>query len=143
MLISATKGIEDVSFPALTEVIRASLVEQGHADVDSIAIGALMAVLRSGSSRRNADRGDRCFDEPSDAALIQKQFSNETLRLYTNDDLIGVEMGGALKNVIAIAPAWWPARVSGSTPPRTHHPGHRRNDPLAVAAGGQRETLPA
>ena len=43
------------------------------------------------------------FSDPSIAARVQQEFSSETLRLYTTTDVIGVELGGALKNVIAIA----------------------------------------
>src|ERR1039458_3671381 len=43
------------------------------------------------------------FDDPSIAALVQREFSSETLRIYTSTDVIGIELGGALKNVIAIA----------------------------------------
>src|SRR5205085_9554530 len=37
------------------------------------------------------------------AAIAQKEFSDPSFRVYLNDDLVGVELGGALKNVIAIA----------------------------------------
>jgi glycerol-3-phosphate dehydrogenase (NAD(P)+) len=37
------------------------------------------------------------------AETVQRQFSDPRLRLYTNDDVVGVELGGALKNIIAIA----------------------------------------
>ena len=40
---------------------------------------------------------------PAWRRAIQKEFSSPTLRLYTNDDVAGVELGGALKNVIALA----------------------------------------
>ena len=43
------------------------------------------------------------FSDPEIATLVQQEFSSETLRLYTSTDVIGVELGGALKNVIAIA----------------------------------------
>ena len=43
------------------------------------------------------------FSDPRIAARVQQEFSSETLRLYTSTDVIGVELGGALKNVIAIA----------------------------------------
>ncbi len=42
-------------------------------------------------------------DEPAFAATIQELFSAKWLRIYTNNDVIGVELAGALKNVIAIA----------------------------------------
>src|SRR5207244_8971971 len=38
-----------------------------------------------------------------DADVAQQAFMNERIRMYTHDDVIGVELGGALKNVIAIA----------------------------------------
>ena len=42
-------------------------------------------------------------DEPESARLVQTLFHRPTFRVYTGNDLIGVELGGALKNVIAIA----------------------------------------
>lgn len=42
-------------------------------------------------------------EDPDAAQTIQKLFMSESLRVYTSDDLIGVEVGGALKNIIAIA----------------------------------------
>ena len=42
-------------------------------------------------------------DDPVAAELTQDAFSNRTLRVYTHDDIIGVELGGSLKNVMAVA----------------------------------------
>lgn len=41
-------------------------------------------------------------DDPAFALEIQKIFMNDYFRVYTNDDLVGVELGGAIKNVIAL-----------------------------------------
>ncbi len=41
--------------------------------------------------------------EPDLAARVQKEFSDPRFRIYVSEDLVGVELGGALKNVIAIA----------------------------------------
>ena len=41
--------------------------------------------------------------QPEHAASAQRAFMNERFRIYTHDDVVGVELGGALKNVIAIA----------------------------------------
>ena len=41
--------------------------------------------------------------DKSSAEYVQKIFSSDTLRVYTNNDIKGVELGGSLKNVIAIA----------------------------------------
>ena len=40
---------------------------------------------------------------PAVSQAIQRAFSSPTLRIYTNEDVTGVELGGALKNVIALA----------------------------------------
>ena len=40
---------------------------------------------------------------PEAASEVQSRFSTSSFRIYTNDDVLGVELGGALKNVIAIA----------------------------------------
>lgn len=42
-------------------------------------------------------------DSPEEAVIWQKKLSNECFRAYTSNDLIGVEVGGAMKNVIAVA----------------------------------------
>lgn len=42
-------------------------------------------------------------EDPSSAELIQDLFMTDSMRVYTNDDVIGVEVGGALKNIIALA----------------------------------------
>jgi glycerol-3-phosphate dehydrogenase (NAD(P)+) len=42
-------------------------------------------------------------EDPTTAAVVQKLFHRATFRVYTSSDLLGVELGGALKNVVAIA----------------------------------------
>ena len=42
-------------------------------------------------------------DEPAAAELVQEAFSNARFRVYTHDDIVGVELGGSLKNVMAVA----------------------------------------
>ena len=82
------------------------------------------------------------FSDPSIAARVQQEFSSETLRLYTTTAVIGVELGGALKNVIAIA-AGIAAGVGlghNSTAALITR-GIAEITRLAVACGGRRETL--
>jgi glycerol-3-phosphate dehydrogenase (NAD(P)+) len=82
------------------------------------------------------------FDDPAVAARIQHEFSSETLRLYTSTDVIGVELGGALKNVIAIAAgvaAGMGLGYNSSAALMTR--GIAEITRLAVACGGRRETL--
>jgi glycerol-3-phosphate dehydrogenase (NAD(P)+) len=82
------------------------------------------------------------FSDPAIAARVQQEFSSETLRLYTSTDVVGVELGGALKNVIAIA-AGIAAGVGlghNSTAALITR-GIAEITRLAVACGGRRETL--
>ena len=100
LIVSATKGLEENSLLRMTEVIAQTI---GN-DSRQPRIGAL-----SGPSfALEAARGDptAITIASQDAALahtIQRAFSNASFRIYTNDDPIGVELGGALKNTIAIA----------------------------------------
>jgi glycerol-3-phosphate dehydrogenase (NAD(P)+) len=138
-LVSATKGVEDASYMRMTEVLSAVLEPAGRL----ISIGALSGpsfALEVASGQPTAVTV--AFSDPDVAALIQQEFSSETLRLYTSTDVIGVELGGALKNVIAIA-AGIAAGVGlghNSTAALMTR-GIAEITRLAVACGGRRETL--
>ncbi len=76
------------------------------------------------------------------AARIQHEFSSESLRLYTSTDVIGVELGGALKNVIAIAAGIAAGVGLGyNSAAALMTRGIAEITRLAVACGGRRETL--
>jgi glycerol-3-phosphate dehydrogenase (NAD(P)+) len=82
------------------------------------------------------------FEDPVVAARVQQEFSSQALRLYTSTDVIGVELGGALKNVIAIAAgvaAGMGLGYNSSAALMTR--GIAEITRLAVACGGRRETL--
>jgi glycerol-3-phosphate dehydrogenase (NAD(P)+) len=82
------------------------------------------------------------FEDPAVAARIQAEFSSESLRLYTSTDVIGVELGGALKNVIAIAAGVAAGVGLGhNTAAALITRGIAEITRLAVACGGRRETL--
>jgi glycerol-3-phosphate dehydrogenase (NAD(P)+) len=139
IIVSATKGIEDHTFLRMTQVIATSLAEAGL----TLPIGAFSGpsfALEVAQGQPTALTV--AFDDPAIAARIQAEFSSETLRLYTSMDLIGVELGGALKNVIAIA-AGVAAGVGlgyNSTAALITR-GIAEITRLAVACGGRRETL--
>jgi len=76
------------------------------------------------------------------ATQIQREFSSPALRLYTNDDVVGVELGGALKNVIAIAAGIVAGLGLGhNSTAGLITRGVAEVTRLAVACGGQSETL--
>ena len=103
LFVSATKGLENETLLRVTEVIKEVLGVRAHDGFDP-RIGAL-----SGPSfAQEVARGDptAITIASSDAGLarrVQADFSDPCFRVYTNDDVTGVEMGGALKNIIAIA----------------------------------------
>jgi glycerol-3-phosphate dehydrogenase (NAD(P)+) len=99
VIVSVTKGLELHTSLRMSEVIR---------EVCGAEIGARVAVLSGPSFAREVARGDPtavviASHDAAVAAELQDEFSGATLRLYTNDDVVGVELCGALKNVIAIA----------------------------------------
>ncbi|MGA2850291.1 MAG: NAD(P)H-dependent glycerol-3-phosphate dehydrogenase [Terracidiphilus sp.] len=82
------------------------------------------------------------FADPEIAARVQQDFSSETLRLYTSTDVTGVELGGALKNVIAIAAGVAVGVGLGhNSSAALITRGIAEITRLAVACGGRRETL--
>jgi glycerol-3-phosphate dehydrogenase (NAD(P)+) len=101
LIVSATKGLEETSLLRMTEVI-AQMVKGN--DIPEPRIGAL-----SGPSfALEAARGDPtaitvASQDKELARSVQQEFSHASFRIYTNEDPIGVELGGALKNTIAIA----------------------------------------
>jgi glycerol-3-phosphate dehydrogenase (NAD(P)+) len=98
-LVSATKGIENGSLMLMGEIVLDVLGESafmrsaalsGPSFAPELARGLLTNVVVAGPSSELCSR-------------IQIRLSVEPLRVYTSDDRVGVEVGGALKNVIAIA----------------------------------------
>jgi glycerol-3-phosphate dehydrogenase (NAD(P)+) len=82
------------------------------------------------------------FSDAGMAGFIQQEFSSETLRLYTSTDVIGVELGGALKNVVAIAAGVASGVGLGyNSAAALITRGIAEITRLAVACGGRRETL--
>ena len=101
MFVSATKGVENETLLRMTQVITEVLSKNGSSNP---RIGAL-----SGPSfAKEVARGDPtavtvASTDTELVCLVQREFSDPNFRVYTNNDVAGVELGGALKNVIAIA----------------------------------------
>lgn len=98
IFISCVKGFEQTTLKTISEVIRENLsidkkqvfVLSGPSHAEEVAMGKPTAIVLAGYNTKLLK-------------LLQTLLSTETIRIYTNDDLIGVEIAGAIKNVYAIA----------------------------------------
>ncbi|PLX88285.1 MAG: glycerol-3-phosphate dehydrogenase [Desulfuromonas sp.] len=99
LVVSAAKGVENHSLLIMSEVICQVLggrVEQRAAYLSGPSFAREVA-----KEQPTAVAVASC--NPQVAETIQELFSTDYFRVYTNDDVVGVEIGGALKNVIALA----------------------------------------
>ncbi len=95
VIVSISKGLEESSLLRLSQVYRAEIPQ---ADV---------AVLSGPSHAEEVSRGipttcAAAAESAKTADFIQDAFMSDTFRVYTTDDITGAELGGALKNVIAL-----------------------------------------
>lgn len=98
-IVSCSKGIDNESLETVNEIFERVLPRRLHLSLAylsgpsfaaEVAAGMPSAVTVAAIDRRTAKH-------------VQKQLSSERFRCYTSNDVVGVEMGGALKNVMAIA----------------------------------------
>jgi len=138
IFVSATKGLDTERLMRMSEVLR-SVVGQ--------RFWPRLAVLSGPSFAREVARGDptalvAASEDREVAQLIQREFSSRTLRLYTSSDVVGVELGGAVKNVIAIAAGVVEGLGLGHNPTAALITrGLAEMTRLACACGARRETL--
>jgi glycerol-3-phosphate dehydrogenase (NAD(P)+) len=95
-VVSATKGIEEESLRRMSEVIR-----------DVLPSPSSVAVLSGPTFAREIAAGEPAAiviasEDPTVAESMQRAFSTPALRFYASQDVVGVEIGAALKNVIAM-----------------------------------------
>ena len=95
-VVSLTKGIERSSRKRMSEVTRDEM--PGH-PVAVLTGPNLAKEILSGQPAASVV----AIDEADIAAELQRIFSRPSLRIYTNPDVVGCEVGGVVKNVIAIA----------------------------------------
>jgi glycerol-3-phosphate dehydrogenase (NAD(P)+) len=98
-LVNVAKGIEQRSLLRLSQVVAEALPDHdpaayvclsGPSHAEEVSRGVPTAVVAAG-------------EDPALLERVQRLFSNPVFRVYRNTDLAGVELGGALKNVIALA----------------------------------------
>ena len=96
ILVNVAKGIEDGSLKTLSAVIGEELpmaeaaVLSGPSHAEEVSRGLPTTCVVGASRRETAER-------------IQEYFMSPVFRVYTSPDVLGIEVGGALKNVIALA----------------------------------------
>ncbi|HEY9870552.1 MAG TPA: NAD(P)H-dependent glycerol-3-phosphate dehydrogenase [Candidatus Obscuribacterales bacterium] len=95
-LVSAVKGLELGTFKRMSEILCETLP---HLPVCALSGPNLAAEILAG---RPAASVAACADLET-ARAVQRRLSVPSFRVYANDDLAGVELGGSLKNIIAIA----------------------------------------
>ncbi len=95
-VVSIAKGIEGGTLMRMTEVIAAVLPSHPAATLSGPNLAQEIMAGKAAASVV-------ACNEPTAAAVLQELFCVGLFRVYTNHDVIGVEVGGALKNVIAIA----------------------------------------
>lgn len=99
LLVSATKGIETASLATMVEVLREVTPRRLHAGI-AVLSGPSFATEVAARQPTAVVVAAREIDA---ARRIQTELSTRRFRIYTSEDLPGVEIGGAAKNVIAIA----------------------------------------
>ncbi|HAZ38956.1 MAG TPA: glycerol-3-phosphate dehydrogenase, partial [Exiguobacterium sp.] len=99
VLIHASKGIEPKTHLRLSELI--------EAEVDPAKRKAVCVLTGPSHAEEVALRKPTTVtvasDDLEEAGRVQELFTNENFRVYLNADIIGAELGGALKNIIALA----------------------------------------
>jgi glycerol-3-phosphate dehydrogenase (NAD(P)+) len=136
VLVSAAKGLEEGTLLRMSEVIAAEtgarypvVVLSGPSFASEVARQLPTAVLAASA-------------DGAAAALVQHEFRGPAFRLYASDDVVGVEMGAALKNVIAVAAGIVESLGLGQNAlAALITRGLVEISRLACAMGGRRETL--
>jgi len=139
LIISATKGLEENTLLRMTEVIVQVLDNGGQRPRVGALSGPSFAVeVAQGDPTAVAIASQ---DEEL-AHTVQQEFSDPSFRVYTNPDVAGVELGGALKNVVAIAAGVCAGLELGhNSVAALITRGLAEMTRLAVACGGRADTM--
>jgi len=95
-LVVASKGIERETLAIMSDVVGQAV--PGHSVV-ALSGPSFAAEVANGQPTAVVVA---CADADA-ASRVQRAFSSDVFRVYTHDDVVGVELGGALKNVMAVA----------------------------------------
>ena len=140
LFVSATKGLENESLLRMTEVI-------GQVVSANRNFRPRIGALSGPSFAKEVARGDPtaitiASRDSELAQTVQREFSDPYFRVYTNEDVVGVELGGALKNIIAIAAGVCDGLGLGhNSVAGLITRGLAEMTRLVIACGGRRETM--
>jgi len=95
VIINASKGIENSTYKTVSAIVK----ELGHHNVATISGPSFAAEV----SRKLPTAVTLACEDYNTSLLIQEIFNTDYFRVYSHHDVIGVELGGGLKNVIAVA----------------------------------------
>ncbi len=99
IVVSATKGIENQTLCRMSQILEEVLCDQSRCNIAAISGPSFAKEV----ARGNPTAIVVASHDKKTAEFVQSELSSATLRLYTSSDMVGVELGGAVKNVIAIA----------------------------------------
>ena len=135
IIVNTSKGLEEGSLKRMSEVVgecfpnNKIVVLTGPSHAEEVGRGIPTAVVAA------------CKDMDT-ATYVQEVFSGKTFRIYINDDVIGSEIGGSLKNVIALACGVVDGMGCGdNTKAALMTRGIREICDLGLALGADRETF--
>ena len=99
LMVNASKGLEEVTLNTIDVIYRDILPDRIAARATFLSGPTFAAEIAAGLPSAIVLAGR----DPEATAAVQRAFSTERFRVYTTDDIAGVLVGGALKNVVAIA----------------------------------------
>ena len=96
LIVVASKGVEEVTLSIMSDILEQELpqgniaVLSGPSHAEEVGRGLPTTIVAGARERKTAEK-------------IQEYFMNDVFRVYTSPDILGIELGAALKNVIALA----------------------------------------
>lgn len=135
VVVNTSKGLEEGTLKRMSEVLEEEIPENpivvlsGPSHAEEVALGTPTTVVAASKDKKYSD-------------YVQSIMSNSTFRIYINDDVVGCELGGSLKNVIALCAGICDGMGFGdNTKAALMTRGITEIARLGVALGGKEETF--
>ena len=128
MIVIVSKGIEESTLMIQSEIVDQEIpqadvaVMSGPSHAEEVGRGLPTTVVAGAHTKQSA-------------AQVQTFFMNEVFRVYTSPDMLGIELGASLKNVIALAAGMADGLGYGDNTKAADHPRNQGNQPLRRCYG--------